>query len=69
MEESRWKEKEAEVKRMTDEIKNKCNVGTRGIYTISLIGCLIGTGNEKRSWHTNILTINSNSSQIAFQIN
>ena len=30
MEESRWGEKEVEVKRMTDKIKNKCYVGIRG---------------------------------------
>ena len=33
MEESRIREKEVEVKRMTDEIKNKCYAGIRGIYT------------------------------------
>ena len=33
MEESRWREKEVEVKIVTDEIKNKCYVGIRGIYT------------------------------------
>ena len=33
MEESRWGEKEVEVKRMTDNVKNKCYVGIRGIYT------------------------------------
>ena len=37
MEESRWGEKEVEVKRMTDKIKNKCYVGIRGIYTTPLI--------------------------------
>ena len=26
-------EKEVEVKRMTDEIKNKCYIGIRGVYT------------------------------------
>ena len=33
MEESRWGEKEVEVKRMTDEIKNKYYIGIRGVYT------------------------------------
>ena len=33
MEESWWWEKEVEVKRMTDEIKKKCYIGIRGIYT------------------------------------
>ena len=33
VEESRWREKEVEVKIVTDEIKNKCYVGIRGIYT------------------------------------
>ena len=34
MEESRWGgEKEVELKRMTDKIKNKCYVGVRGVYT------------------------------------
>ena len=33
LEESRWEEKEVEVKRMTDKIKNKCYIGIRGIST------------------------------------
>ena len=33
MEESRWEEKEVEVKRLTDEIKYKCYIDIRGIYT------------------------------------
>ena len=33
MEWSREQEKEVEVKRMTDEIKNKCYIGIRGVYT------------------------------------
>ena len=33
MEEFRGGEKEVEVKRMTDEIKNKCYIGIRGVYT------------------------------------
>ena len=33
MEVSRWGEKEVEVKRMTDKIKNKCYIGIRGIST------------------------------------
>ena len=33
MEYSRDQEKEVEVKRMTDEIKNKCYSGIRGVYT------------------------------------
>ena len=34
MEESRWGgEKEVELKRMTDKIKNKCYVGIRSVYT------------------------------------
>ena len=32
MEESRIREKEVEVMRMTDEIKNKCYIGIRGVY-------------------------------------
>ena len=31
--ESRWEEKEVEVKRLTDEIKYKCYIDIRGIYT------------------------------------
>ena len=37
MEEFRWGEKEVKVKRMTDEIKNKCQVGIRGFFTQQLI--------------------------------
>ena len=33
MDKSRLGEKEVEVKRMTDEIKKKCYIGIRGIYT------------------------------------
>ena len=33
MEESRWGEKEVEVNRMNDQIKNKCYIVIRGIYT------------------------------------
>ena len=33
VEESRGRKKEVEVKRMTDEIKNKCYVDIRGVYT------------------------------------
>ena len=32
-EESRWEEKNVEIKRMTDGIKNKCYIGIRGVYT------------------------------------
>ena len=32
LEEYRWEEKEVEVKRMTDKIKNKCYVGIRDVY-------------------------------------
>ena len=33
MEQSRDREKEVKVKRMTDKIKNKCYIGIRGVYT------------------------------------
>ena len=37
MEESRWGEKEVEVKRMTDKIKNNCYVGLGGVYTTAAL--------------------------------
>ena len=33
VEESRRREKEVEVKRVTEKIKNRCYVGIRGVYT------------------------------------
>ena len=41
MEESGWREREVEVKRVTDEIKNKCYIGIRGIYTTNQMETLL----------------------------